>query len=60
MVGLPQKEGEALIVQLLEDKNMALESGKIICTDISELEKTVQFFKKQTALERKREASKNK
>lgn len=60
MVGLPQKEGEALIVQLLEDKNMSLEGGKIMSADISELEKTVQYFKKQTAMERKREASKNK
>jgi len=60
MVGLPQKEGEALIVQLLEDKNISLEGGKIMSSDISELEKTVQFFKKQTAMERKREASKSK
>jgi CRP/FNR family transcriptional regulator len=60
MVGLPPREGESVIVQLLEDKNMALEGGKIICKDMVELEKTVNFYKKQSSLERKREASKNK
>lgn len=60
MVGLPPVEGETLIVKLLEDKHIMLQEGKIISTDLSELEKTVLFFKKQTALERQREANKNK
>lgn len=60
MVGLSTREGEDLIVQLLEDKNINLTGGKIISTDLSELEKTVMFFRKQTALERLREANKNK
>jgi len=60
MVGLSPHEGESVIVQLLEDKNMSLEGGKIICKDMAELEKTVNFHKKQSSLERKREASKNK
>ncbi len=59
MVGISPIEGESLIVKLLEDKNIMLKEGKIISTDLSELEKTVQFFKKQTALERQREANKN-
>ena len=37
-----------------------LKEGKIITTDLAELEKTVQFYRKQTALERQREANKNK
>ncbi len=60
MVGLSPIEGEALIVKLLEDKNIALSEGKITSTDLSELEKTVHFFKKQSSLERKREANKQK
>ena len=60
MVGLSPVEGESIIVKLLEDKHITLQEGKIISTDLSELEKTVQFFKKQTALERQREANKNK
>ena len=60
MVGLPPQQGEALIVKLLEDKHIELHEGKILSLDLSELEKTVQFFKKQTALERQREANKNK
>jgi len=60
MVGLSPVEGEALIVKLLEDKHIMLKEGKIITTDLAELEKTVQFYRKQTALERQREANKNK
>ncbi len=60
MVGLPPEKGDVLMVQLLEDKHIKLEAGKLICTDLLELEKTVHFFKKQAALERKREAAKNK
>ena len=60
MVGLPPEKGEILMVQLLEDKNITLEEGKVICTDLQELEKTVLFYRKKSAMERKREASKNK
>lgn len=58
MVGLPSEKGEVFAVQLLEDKHIKLEQGKIICTDVEELEKTVHFFRKKSAMERKREASK--
>lgn len=58
MVGIPAERGELLMVELLEDKNFKLEQGKIICTDLEDLEKTVLFYKKQSALERKREANK--
>ncbi len=59
MVGLPPEKGDMFIVQLLEDKHITLEQGKIICMDLLELEKTVQFYKKKSTMERKREASKN-
>ncbi|MDY6934471.1 MAG: cyclic nucleotide-binding domain-containing protein [Spirochaetota bacterium] len=59
MVGLPQNKGNVLINQLLEDKHITLEEGKIICTDMFELEKTVHFYKKKSALERKREEGKS-
>ena len=59
MVGLPPEKGDMYVVQLLEDKHFVLEEGKIICTDILELEKNVQFYRKKSAMERKREASKN-
>ncbi|MCL2155617.1 MAG: cyclic nucleotide-binding domain-containing protein [Leptospirales bacterium] len=58
MVGAPAHEGEKLIVQLLEDKNIELVAGKITCTDIAALEKTVVFNRKQTAMERQREINK--
>jgi hypothetical protein len=59
MVGLPPEKGDMYVVQLLEDKHFMLEEGKIICTDILELEKNVQFYRKKSSMERKREASKN-
>ncbi len=58
MVGLPPEKGEVYAVQLLEDKHFKLDGGKIICTDLEELEKTVNFYKKKMILDRKREASK--
>jgi len=60
MVGLPPDKGDIIMVQILEDKHITLEAGKIICTDLLELEKTVHFFKKQAIMEKKREASKAK
>ncbi len=58
MVGIPPEKGEMLAVQLLEDKHFRLDGGKVICTDLEELEKTVMFFKKKALMDRKREASK--
>jgi len=60
MVGLSPDKGTVMIVQLLEDKNIKLQEGKIISTNLEELEKTVHFYKKKAAMERKREESKNK
>ncbi|MDY6969825.1 MAG: cyclic nucleotide-binding domain-containing protein [Spirochaetota bacterium] len=59
MVGLSSREGNDLIIQLLEDKHFILDGGKIICTDLYELEKNVHFFKKKAILERKREEKKD-
>jgi len=60
MVGLPPEKGDIMMVQLLEDKNIRLDEGKIICTDLEELEKTAFFYRKKSAMERKREANKDK
>lgn len=60
MVGLPPDKGDVFIVQLLEDKHITLDQGKIMCTNLAELEKSAHFFRKKTAMERKREASKSK
>ena len=58
MLGFSPVEGEKHIFQLLQNKNFRLDGGKIICFDLSELNKQVQFFRKKTALERKRDLSK--
>ncbi len=59
MVGLPPDKTDVLSVQILEDKHFKLEDGKIICTDLEELEKNVQFYRKKSIMERKRESRKN-
>lgn len=58
MVGLPPSKGERYMVELLNDKYFTLESGKIICKNLEELEKSVHFFKKRALMEKKREESK--
>ncbi|TAL37225.1 MAG: cyclic nucleotide-binding domain-containing protein [Spirochaetes bacterium] len=59
MVGIPPEKAEALSVQLLEDKHIRLEDGKILCSDMEELEKNVQFYRKKAVMEKKREERKN-
>lgn len=57
-VGVPQEKGGPYINQLMEDKFFALESGKIVCKNLEELEKSVQYFKKKAMMDKKREESK--
>ncbi len=59
MVGITPEKAEALSVQLLEDKHIRLEDGKIICSDMEELDKSVQFYRKKATMEKKREERKN-
>jgi len=59
MVGIQGTQAEIRAVHILDDKNMRLENGKLFCTDIMELYKTVTFRKKQEDLEKKREKAKN-
>jgi hypothetical protein len=60
MAGLSHDKGDEIISFLLDDKNIKIDGGKIICLDLFELEKTVNFHKKQAALERKREENRSK
>ncbi|MDH5717091.1 MAG: cyclic nucleotide-binding domain-containing protein [Spirochaetia bacterium] len=60
MLGYSGQKGESLIMTFLEDKNFKLEAGKLVCSDLLEIEKQVQFYKKKIAMDKKREAAKNK
>jgi len=60
MVGFPQDRRDGITSFLLDDKNIKVENGKVVCLDIYELEKTVNFHKKQAAMEKKREENRNK
>jgi len=60
MLGFAQDKGEQYIMHMLEDKNMRIEGGKIVCQNLQELEKQVQFFRKKAAMAKKREAASKK
>ncbi len=57
MIGFPKEEGEKHVIELLKNKDFRLDGGKIICSDLVELEKQVLFYRKKTAIERKRDAT---
>jgi len=61
MVGLKEDEGNILIRKLFENKKFSLVNGKIHISDVEELEKQVNYYKKMQELEQKREmaAAKN-
>jgi len=59
MIGIPKEKSNAMLAQLFDGKLITIDEGKIICTDISELEKVSQFYRKKSLMEKKREASKN-
>lgn len=55
MVGFDSREDEHLLMDLLKSRWMRMDGGKIICLDLSELEKQVQYFRKKAAKERQKE-----
>ncbi len=55
MVGLDPKKDERLLLELFKSRWLKLDQGKIMCADLSELEKMVQAFLKKMALDKKRE-----
>lgn len=55
MVGLDPVRDENLLMELLKNRWLKLDQGKLICLDLSELEKQVAFYKKKASMERKRE-----
>jgi len=55
MVGLPIDKGNLLIQKLLENKKFRLQENKIVVTDLEELKKQVEFYKKMDMLDRKRQ-----
>lgn len=55
MVGLPADEGNLLIDKFFENNKFHLEDGKIVVTDLEELVKQVEFYKKMDKLDRKRQ-----
>jgi len=55
MVGYTPDEGNLLIQKLFENKRFKLQDGKIVVTDLEELKKQVEFYRKMDLLERKRQ-----
>ncbi|MCB1175254.1 MAG: cyclic nucleotide-binding domain-containing protein [Leptospiraceae bacterium] len=57
MVGLDPDRDENLLMEVLKNRWMKLDQGKLICLDLEELEKQVSYYRKKAAMERKREKS---
>ncbi|MBE7438290.1 MAG: cyclic nucleotide-binding domain-containing protein [Spirochaetales bacterium] len=55
MVGFDEKKDERYLMDLLKNRWMRLDEGKLICLDLQELEKQVAFHKKKVSMDRKRE-----
>lgn len=55
MVGFPADKGNLLIEKLFENKKFRLEDNKIYVSDLEELSKQVEFYKKMDLLDRKRQ-----
>jgi CRP-like cAMP-binding protein len=55
MVGLPADKGQLLIQKLFENKRFSLQDRKISVTNLEELAKQVEFYKKMDQLDRKRQ-----
>jgi len=55
MVGLTVDKGNLLIQNLFENKKFQLEDNKIVVTNLEELFKQVEFYKKMDILDRKRQ-----
>jgi len=55
MVGLTVDKGNLLIQKLFENKKFQLEDNKIVVTNLEELFKQVEFYKKMDILDRKRQ-----
>ena len=55
MVGLTVDKGNLLIQKLFENKKFQLEDNKIVVTNLEELLKQVEFYKKMDILDRKRQ-----
>jgi CRP/FNR family transcriptional regulator len=54
MVGLTDPKDELLVLDLLsKNKFIKLDQGKLSCTDLNELEKLVQFYRKKAQLDNK-------
>ena len=57
MAGLPVAEGKAIIQEIFANKKFQIEDGKITVTDIEEIKKQVDYYKKMEILEFKRKSS---
>ncbi|GBF51179.1 cAMP-binding protein [Leptospira ryugenii] len=54
MVGLTDPKDELLIADIMkQNKFIRLDMGKIVCSDMAELEKLVQFYHKKASMENK-------
>jgi CRP-like cAMP-binding protein len=54
MVGLPMNEGTLVLHKLLENNKIRLVDNKIVVTDLSEIEKQTEYYRKMQKIEKAR------
>jgi CRP-like cAMP-binding protein len=54
MVGLPMNEGTLVLHKLLENNKVRLVDNKIVVTDLSEIEKQTEYYRKMQKIEKAR------
>jgi CRP-like cAMP-binding protein len=54
MVGLPVNQAPAFTQKLFENKKMKVQNGKIVATDMDEVKRQADYFKKMEQIERSR------
>ncbi len=57
MVGLEPQKDDNYLLQLFQSHSLRMEQGRIMCTDLLELQKQVAFFRKKSVMEKKRQAA---
>ncbi len=60
MVGLPADRGKLVIRELFENPKVLLDKGKITVTDLDDLQKQADFYRKKSMISRKIEDGRHK
>ena len=58
MVGLDPAEGRVAVNELMKNNIFSLQDEKIVISDMEQIQKQTEYYRKMTSLDQKREKSK--